>query len=136
VYETFEHTADLGLRVRSADLDCLFREAAEGLFSVLVEAIPQNETVQRADFELEAERTEFLLVDWLNELLYRFETRGLLFDSFDVRLDGNRLMATAQSRRFDEQRDRILHEVKAVTYHDLQVRRTDQGWLAELILDI
>jgi len=136
VYETFEHTADIGLRVHSADLESLFREAAEGLFSVLVEAIPRNETVQRADFELEAERTEFLLVDWLSELLYRFETRGLLFDSFDVRLDGDRLVATARSRPFDEQRDRMLHEVKAVTYHDLRVRRTDRGWLAEVILDI
>ena len=136
MYETFDHTADLGLRVRSADLESLFREAAEGLFSVLVEPISWNETIGRVDFELEADRTEFLLVDWLNELLYHFETRGLLFASFDVRLDGNRLVASAQSRPFDEQRDRFLHEVKAVTYHDLEVRRTDQGWLVEVILDI
>jgi len=69
VYELFDHTADVGLRVRAPDLPRLFCEAAEGLFSVIVEEIPRGVSSRRLDFRLEAEGAEFLLVDWLSELI-------------------------------------------------------------------
>ena len=79
MYEFFDHTADLGLRVRSTDLDALFREAAEGLFAIIVEDVPVVPGAERMDFRLQGERNDYLLFDWLNELLYVFDTRRLLF---------------------------------------------------------
>ena len=84
MYELFDHTADLGLRVESPDLSSLFREAAEGLFSVIVAEIPRRPAARDVRIRLEAERTDYLLVDWLHELLYLFETERLLFGGFDV----------------------------------------------------
>ena len=136
MYELFDHTADVGLRVMAPDLARVFSEAAEGLFSVIVEEIPQGVSSRRLDFRLEAESVEFLLVDWLSELLYVFDTKHLLLDAFEVDLRGTSLRATALARPLDEKRDRLLHEVKAVTYHGLRVEATEGGWLAELILDI
>jgi SHS2 domain-containing protein len=136
VYELFEHTADLGLRVVAPDPSTLFREAAEGFFSVIIEKVPRCETPERLEFRLEADSLEFLLVDWLSELLYTFDTRHLLLDSFVVDVRGTTLTATALSRPFDEAHDPLLHEVKAVTYHALRVAQTPTGWLAEVILDI
>jgi SHS2 domain-containing protein len=127
---------DLGLRVESPDLPGLFREAAEGLFSVIVDEIPGVPPARDVRIHVEAERTDYLFVDWLQELLYRFETEHCLFHDFDVKIDGTRLDATARAWVVDESRDRLLHEVKAVTYHRLRVEPTERGWLAELILDI
>jgi SHS2 domain-containing protein len=136
LYELFEHTADLGLRVVAPDLRSLFREAAEGFFSVVVAEIPRRGTPRSLDFRLEADRIEFLFVDWLSELLYVFDTKHLLLDSFDVEVRGRRLEASALARPVDLARDRLIREVKAITYHALRVERTSDGWLAEVILDI
>ncbi len=136
MYELFDHTADLGLRVEAPDLPSLFREAAEGLFSVIVAQIPRRAPAREVRIRLEAERMDYLFVDWLHELLYLFETERLLLDGFDVEIHDTRLAATARARTVDDARDRFLHEVKAVTYHQLRVEQTERGWLAEVILDI
>ena len=136
MYETFDHTADLGLRILSPDLDGLFREAAEGLFTVVAEPRRPHGGTREVELHLVADRLDHLLVDWLNELLYLFETRRQLLDSFQVTVRGTELRATARSRPADEAEERLLHEVKAVTYHGLRVERTTEGWLAEVILDI
>jgi len=136
VYELFDHTADIGLRVVAPDRATLFREAAQGLFAVIVEQGRERGTTETIEFALEAGRDDFLFVDWLNELLYLFEVRRLLLDSFEVALRGTRLQARARARPFDEERDIMLREVKAVTYHGLRVERTAMGWLAEVVLDI
>jgi SHS2 domain-containing protein len=79
---------------------------------------------------------DHLLIDWLNELLFLFDTQRLLLDSIRVTVRGAQLTATACARPVDQKHDRMLHEVKAITYHGLRVERTSDGWLAEVILDI
>lgn len=136
MYELFDHTADLGLRVIAPDRETLWREAAEGLFNVIVEADVALARPRGLSFALEAERDEHLLVDWLSELLYVFERERLVLGDFAVRLEGQRLSATARGRPLDPRADRLSHEVKAVTYHGLRLEPVPQGWLAEVILDI
>ena len=136
MYELFDHTADLGLRIVSPDLDGLFRDAAIGFFSVVVEPSCPAGGTRELEFRLAADRLDHLLVDWLNELLFLFDAQQQLLDSFRVTVRGTELEATARSRPADVARDRMLHEVKAITYHGLRVERTTEGWLAEVILDI
>lgn len=136
MYELFDHTADLGLRVVADDLDGLFREAAEGFFAVVVETLPESAPQCTLEFRLEAERLDHLLVDWLNELLYVFDTRRLLLGSFEVSIEGRCLTASAAAHPLAEAGGGALREVKAVTYHGLRVERAERGWLAEVILDI
>jgi SHS2 domain-containing protein len=135
-YETFEHTADLGLRVRADDLNALFADAAAGLFSLIV---PQLDTVRPREsiaIALQGHPSEFLLFDWLNELLYIYEVRHLLLCAFDVRVGDDGLEATARGEPIDPARHALDHEVKAITYHGLKLERHDGGWLAEVIVDI
>jgi SHS2 domain-containing protein len=136
MYETFEHTADLGLRVRAPDLNTLFVEAARCLFSAIVEDLDTVQPRQKLDIALQADDLEYLLFDWLNELLYRFDTEHLLFSKFEARVDGFRLTATAWGEPLDRVRHNLTHEVKAITYHELKVQREGDGWLAEVIVDI
>ena len=136
MFEVFDHTADLGLRVEARNLDELFNEAARGLFAQLLHD-PQRVTAEhRCEFSLVATRCEYLLVDWLNELLYSFETQRMLFCQFDVQVSGTRLIGRAWGEPIDARRHPLASEVKGVTYHGLAVESCPQGWRAELILDV
>ena len=133
MHETFEHTADLGLRVRAASEEELFAEAARGLFSMIVPALETVQPTQTREFAVPGQDRDYLLFDWLNELLYVFDTERLLLSQFEVRLTDEGLTATARGEPYDPQRHRLDHEVKAITYHGLLVEQDADGWLAEVI---
>jgi SHS2 domain-containing protein len=79
---------------------------------------------------------EDLLFDWLNELLYTFESERLLLVEFDVQVHDEAVEAIGRGEPFDESRHQLEHEVKAITYHGLKVEQVPGGWLAEVIVDI
>ncbi len=136
--EVFDHTADVGLRVRGGSLDDLFRTAAEGLFDFIV-ANRDAVRLDRVDrVSLRAESTADLLFAWVDELIYRSEVGHLLYGRFDVRLahDGLSLEAEVAGEAMDRDRHELDHEVKAVTRHDFGLVRDGDTWVAELILDI
>jgi SHS2 domain-containing protein len=136
MYEHFEHTADLGLRIRALDLDTLFAEAAEALFAAIIENLDAVRHLQQVEIELAGEEREYLLFDWLKELLYRFDAEHLILGRFEVRVGLIGLKAVAWGEPLDLARHVPLHEVKAITYHALRVEHTPDGWLAEVIVDI
>ncbi len=136
MYETFEHTADLGLRIWASDLDTLFVEAARALFSVIVVDLDSVRPVNRLEVRLENEPRELLLIDWLRELLFHFDCEHQLFSRFEVKVNEDGLSGSAWGEPLDRSRHVLEHEVKAITYHGLCLERTPQGWLAEVIVDI
>jgi SHS2 domain-containing protein len=136
MHELFEHTADLGLRVEAADLDTLFAEAAECLFSAVLEDIGTVEAKTAVAIELSGTDREFLLFDWLRDLLLRFDADHMLFSRFEVHVREDGLTGTAWGEPLDPERHLLAREVKAITYHELKVQRTPDGWLAEVIVDI
>lgn len=136
MHELFEHTADLGLRITALNLNALFAEAGECLFSAVVEDVASIRPTATATVELVGEDREFLLFDWLRELLMRFEMEQMLFSRFDVKVRPDGLTATVWGEPLDRDRHQLSHEVKAITYHELKVVPTPDGWLAEVIVDI
>jgi SHS2 domain-containing protein len=136
MFETFDHTADLGLRIRSADLDTLFAEAGEALFSAIVEDLATVRPERQLGIRLEGSDREYLLFDWLKELLYHFDVEHLLFSRFEARVSATGLEGRAWGEPLDRSRHELSHEVKAITYHRLKVEQTPDGWLAEIIVDI
>jgi SHS2 domain-containing protein len=136
--ETFDHTADLGLRVRANDVVDLFRAAAEGLFGIIVANPDSIQAREMEQIAISADDAEDLLVAWLSELLFLCETKHQLFRDFDLSIteDQKSLMATIAGEPIDPHRHILDHEVKAVTRHGLSVRRDGPGWVAEVILDI
>jgi SHS2 domain-containing protein len=136
MYEFFEHTADLGLRVRAPDLDTLFAEAAQAMFAAIVEDPKTVRPLQEVEVRVAGKDRDYLLFDWLKALLYRFDAEHLLFSRFVVRVGDNGLTGTAWGELLDPARHELAHEVKAITYHGLRVEQTADGWLAEVIVDI
>jgi protein archease len=136
MFETFDHTADLGLRIRSDTLDGLFAEAGRALFSTIVEDLTTVRPLSRTAVSIEGADREYLLFDWLKELLYRFDADHRLFSSFDVRTESQGLTAEVRGEPLDMERHVLAHEVKAITYHGFKLEQTAEGWLAEIIVDI
>ncbi len=137
MYEFFEHTADLGLRIRAPDLDALFVEAARALFAAALDNPDAVRPLQRLDVQLGGTDREYLLFDWLKELLYRFDGEHLVFGRFEAHVTADGLTGAAWGEPLDPARHQLGHEVKAITYHGLRVEReADGGWLAEVIVDI
>jgi SHS2 domain-containing protein len=136
MYETFDHTADLGLRVRAADLGTLFAEAGLALTSAIVEDPGAVAPARELHVDLPRDDLEYLLFDWLKALLYHFEVDRLICSRFVVRVGDDGLHAVARGETYDPSRHEPAHEVKAITYHDLKVEKTPDGWLAEVIVDI
>ncbi len=136
MHELFEHTADLGLRATAPDLPSLFAEMAKCLLSAMVEDPAAVQPAQEVQIEIAGTDREYLLFDWLKELLLRFETDRMLFSAFAVQVNDAALKAACRGETFDPARHMFAHEVKAITYHELKVERTAVGWLAEVIVDI
>lgn len=138
--ETFEHTADLGLRVFGIDLPDLFEAAAAGLFDVIVINREEVRPAVSEEVALSAESVPDLLLAFLNELIFRSETGHKLYGRFRVRIeegpDGLRLVATIKGEPIDRDRHVLDHEVKAATHHGVSVEPIEGGWQAEVILDI
>ena len=137
MFETFDHTADLGLRVRAGDLNTLFAEAGLALGSILVEDPASVRPVCRVEVALPADAVEYLMFDWLRAILYHFEVDRMLVARCEVRVSpADGLHAILEGEPFDPERHEMAHEVKAITYHDLRVEQAGDGWLAEVIVDI
>ena len=136
IYEPIDHTGDLGMRVFGGDLRELFAHAAWGLFDLMTDAERIEPRIGR-DLTVEAADLEDLLVRWLGELLYAYDTdRFLAVNAAFHTLEPTRLHATLNGESFDASRHLIDTEIKAVTYHQIAVERVDTGWQAQVIFDI
>ncbi len=138
MYEIFEHTADLGLRARAVTLRELCEESALGLMEIITGDLAQLRTVDALRFIVQGRDPALLLLDWLAELLHVFATRRMLFARFEVDVSDvpNGLSALAHGEPYDPARHVLAHEVKAITYHDLEVRQSCGGWDATMVVDI
>ena len=135
-FRILEHTADIGFEAFGATREEVFANAARALTHLMVdlEAIaPQEKLSLRA----EASDMPSLLVNWLSEILYLFDAEGWLFHDFDFdALTEHSLAAMARGEKFDRRRHQVKLLVKAVTYHQLDLRETAEGWRAQVYVDI
>ena len=136
-YETFDHTADLGIRIFGRTYEEVMANAAYALFDLLTDLDRVQETVAYA-IHAEATEREELLVRWLSELLFLCESQGYLFKRFQFsHLDETSLQAVAHGEIFISSRHEFKTEIKAVTYHQVAVREKNDGaWEGRVIFDI
>jgi SHS2 domain-containing protein len=135
----FDHTADLGLSITGDDLDDLFVAAASGLMAVVVANPGSIREALIETIDLRASRPDELLALWLNELIYRVETRHQVYARFDVKTSDGGLALTGSiaGETIDRDRHVLDHEVKAATRHELSLEQVEDGsWSARVIVDI
>jgi len=139
-YEFLDHTADVAVALDAETREELFAEALRAF----TDTVTDRDTVgadEGHDLEAEAATLPELLVEWLGELVYRFDVDGLLFADvtglvIEETDEGFRLTGRAHGEPYDKERHPLQVEVKGVTYHDLVVEQDDGGWRARVIFDI
>ena len=135
-YEVFEHTADVGLHASGTTLRELFAHVAEGMESLLVPP-EQVRTQVRREIRVEGHDAVSLLINWLNELIFLFDTAYLIFRRFEIDdLSETRLHAFAHGEPYDAQRHDLGSAIKAATWHDAAVEQVEGGYRATVIFDI
>lgn len=130
-YRELEHIADVELEVWAPDMPSLLEQAARGLYALSGVTFRNGTRVKRS-LEINAPDGETLLVSFLSELLYLNEVEGLAFDTFDLKLNGNVLLAHLEGAPIQSQ----AKEIKAVTYHKLAIRKGERGLEVNVIFDI
>ena len=135
-FRVLEHTADVGFEAFGATREEVLANSARALFHLIVDLetiVPSQET----SLSVEGSDATTLLVNWLSELLYLHDAQGWLFSDFVVRLTGEKLLAaTACGEKFDTARHQAKMMVKAITYHQLSLQRSAEGWRAQVYVDI
>lgn len=136
-YELIEHTADIGIRIKGKDLKELFKNAACAMFDIIAEKISRKKSLAQAKYTIiqKADNLDELFIDWLNELLSLSATKEKIFCEYKFkRLDERNLEAVVFG--CDIKDYKINTEIKAATYHELKLKKTDSGWIAEVIFDV
>ena len=135
-YEIIDHTADIGIHVTGDDAANLFRNAARAILELIAGTEPLHAehfrtlTVKGIDWP-------DLMVNWLREILYFWSGEELLVASIDVRhITAKAITAEVGAEPFRPERHRIHNEIKAVTYHQIEVSEDLTGWTAKIILDV
>jgi len=134
----FDHTADVGAAVRGRTLGRLFENASLALLDLLCDRTSIAPR-RRQRVRVRGASLEDLLVRWLSEILYRHEAFGWRLRSCVVeRVDRRRLTATgvALGEPHDAARHHLRREVKAVTYHQMRLRRAGGWWRVRIVFDV
>jgi len=135
-FEILNHTADIGIIAYGEDTSEVFINAARGLFSLIINPEEINIKMHHGISIIGSDR-EALLVNWLNELIFLVDARGLLFKNFKIsKLSGTELKAKASGEKVNTKKHHLIREVKAATYHQLKLEQTSEGWRAQVIFDI
>ena len=135
-YEVIDHTADIGLRVFGADPVELFANAACALTDLITD---QRSVTAAESLKLTVTGRDWpdLMVNWLREILYLWSGKDLLVASVEIdHISAQRIVAVVSAESFRPERHRIRHEIKAVTYHQIEVSTDLTGWQAKVILDV
>jgi len=123
-YELIDHTADIGAKAYGKTLSEAFENAAKAMFGIITDN-SEIESVGQYNIELKAPDFEQLLVDWLSDLLFLNSAKNLVFGFFKVEINEKekKLSAKVFGEKFNISKHKIGAEIKAVTYHMLEVKR-------------
>ena len=135
-YEIVDHTADIGIKAYGKDLKELFCNAAYGMFDIIADLEGMKPTTS-VHIATKADNEEELLVNWLDDLIYNFYTKGIIFSEFDIKyIDSKHVEAEAKGKHVGENRSRLKAEIKAATYHDLKIEEASSGYEVQIIFDV
>ena len=136
-YEIIEHTADVGLKVNGTTLKELFENAASGMFYIVAHKKSSANEHKKIQIKKEVEDFEELLVDWLSELLYIFDSQKILFSNFKIlELNNSGVIGEAFGEKIDPSKNTLQTEIKAVTFHDLKIEEDENGFSCKIIFDV
>jgi len=131
-----DHTADMGIRVTAPTLGGLFENAAQSLMQIMIKQRPAART-SILRLSVSGEDLSDLMVRWLGEILYLLQGESKVVMDIDIdSITETRLEATLLVDPFNPKQHVVITEIKAVTYHQIEVGRRGYGWEATVVFDL
>lgn len=135
-FDIFDTTGDVGINIYGKSLTDIFEQAAIGLFSFITD-LKKIKTNMSKNIEINADSYENLLINWLNELIFLFDTESFVGKKIEIKeLTEKRLIAIIKGDFFDEKKHSRGVLIKAATYHKLRLEEKNNGWIASILFDI
>jgi SHS2 domain-containing protein len=135
-YRLLDHVADLGMEIWATSVEGLFVEGARALCD-LIGTRSSTRAPDEESVDLEGEDLEDLLHSWLSEILFRCVVRKRVFRDFEIlELSSRRLRAVSRGYTYDPERYSLRREIKAVTFHGLEIIQEPHQWRATVIFDV
>ena len=132
-YEYFDVTADIGFKAYGDNLNEAFENAGVAMFNIITDTSNVCPTVE-VSFEITSEDHVSLLYDYLEELLFHHEIDFMLFSEFHVEIDESlHLKATIRGEEIDWDKHERKTEIKAITFHKMNVDQTDRVELRAIV---
>jgi len=135
-FKLLDHTADLRIQVTARDTKHLFSNAALELSDLITDTrkLQENRSILLA---VKGKDLEDLMVNWLREILYLIEGKKFMVKQVAIqKVTDQEIQATVKGEPFDKKRHPLKHEIKAVTYHQLEVKKEPRRWVARVVLDV
>ena len=131
--------ADVAFEAMGKSLEELFVSAAQATTEVMIHVEDLKRTTEKS-VSLSEETVERLLYEWLSELIFLKDTEGLLFSGFDISIEqqgsGYALKGKLSGESINREQHKLLTDVKAITMHMFEVKKTDEGWKAVVVVDV
>ncbi len=135
-FEIVDHTADIAMRAYGSTLKELFQNAALGMFNILADLEGIKSSTEIA-VKVDAIDKEELLIAWLEELLYNFYTKNIIFSEFNItELTDTDLAAKVKGRFIGENKNRLKSEIKAATRHELKIDKNGDKYETQIVFDV
>jgi len=138
-FEYLEHEADVGIRATADTLEAAFEDGAKAMFNTMVDIGRVSPNVKKT-VEASADSIDALFVEFLNHLLSKADSEGMVFSQFRVKIKkagkGYVLSATAWGELLDQKRHNPKVEVKAATYSGLKCWSDSGKHNVQCVLDI
>ncbi|MBW4459221.1 MAG: archease [Nodosilinea sp. WJT8-NPBG4] len=141
-YEFLEEvaTADIAFHAWGTTLEEVFKAAGDAVMNTMIENLDAIALSQTRTFNLEEDALDLLLFNFLQEFVYYKDSELLLLRTRQVQIEEQasiyHLSATTQGEQLDRDRHHQRVDVKAITLHQFELKKTDTGWSTQVILDI
>ncbi len=137
-YKFLPHTADAMFEVKAKDVEKVFIDSAKALNAIQVRLNTLKKRIKK-EIILKNDSLEFLLYDFLEELVFLKDTEQLLFKDFKVKIKKNEkyeLFAECYGDKINPNQQELLCDVKAITLENFKLWREKNFWKATVIVDI
>ena len=133
-FEFFDTTADIGLKVFGYNFLDILENAGLGVFSLIAELSHVQRVISK-EIEVTGEYEEEILFSWLSDLIYIFDTEGLLFCDFKGKeISPFKFIFTVTGDKYSDKKHSLLTSIKGVTYHNLEIKRGNI-WSVNIVFD-
>ncbi|MCX8034080.1 MAG: archease [Thermodesulfovibrio sp.] len=134
-YRIIDVSGDVGIRAEGSSLEECFINSALGLYSLITD-IDSVEPAEEKEINLREDNLETLLVSFLNELIFQFDTYGFIGKLLSLDIQEGVIFAKIKGEKFNPEKHERKLLIKAATYHNLVLKKEDSLWIAEIIFDI